>query len=221
MRRLVKPSPALVVALAALVVALTGSAIALPGTGSVDRNDLRKNAVTKKALKKGAIVTSKIKAGAVTRPKLAAGSVDATKIVPREAPHVVGNPGEPQFANGGEGDCIWLPANSAPGYSGFNRPAFYKDQLGVVHGLGAAVNVDGPGGDQVCDPTDPNEEEDGVIFSLPAGYVPSGAAFVPGQFAAVFTPAGGATVDGTAIPGGVVWGDNIVSLEGVSYIPAG
>jgi hypothetical protein len=49
-------NPATVLATAALFVALgTGAASALPGKGSVDRNDIRANAVASKQVKNGAI----------------------------------------------------------------------------------------------------------------------------------------------------------------------
>ena len=46
-----RPSPALVVALAALVIAMSGAAIALPGNDTVGSNDIKKNAVRSKHIK--------------------------------------------------------------------------------------------------------------------------------------------------------------------------
>ena len=75
-----RPSPAMLVAVVALVFALTGAAIALPGKGSVDKNDLAKNAVKTKTIKNGAVSGPKLKAGAVTSDKLADGAVTNGKI---------------------------------------------------------------------------------------------------------------------------------------------
>lgn len=85
-----RPSPGLLVGVVALVVALTGSAVALPGNNKVDKNDIKKGAVTKKAIKKGAVTKKAIKKGAVTTkalkgsavttPKVAAGAIDGGKI---------------------------------------------------------------------------------------------------------------------------------------------
>lgn len=95
-----RPTPALIVALAALVMAMSGAAIALPGRGSVDAGDLAKGSVTQKAIAKGAIGSKQIigksikgnrikdggvaekqlKDAAVTEAKIADGAVTAGKI---------------------------------------------------------------------------------------------------------------------------------------------
>jgi hypothetical protein len=216
------PSPATLIAVIALVVALAGSAVALPGKGKVDKNDLAKGAVTKKALKKNAVTKKALKDGAVTNPKLAAGAVDATKIAPHEAPHVIGAPGEPAFSNGGEGDCVWSDVNEVPGFSGFNPVSFFKDQVGFVHLRGIALSADGPGGDGTCDPSDPGEEEDGVVFTMPNGYVPDGtAAALGGIGGVVVAPAGGASFFGDPIPGAAVFTESTAIMEGLEFLPAG
>jgi hypothetical protein len=205
-----RPSPALIVAMIALAAALAGSATALPGKNAVDKNDLRKGAVTKRALKKNAVTTKALRDAAVTAPKIAA----------HEAPHVVGAPGEPSFANGGEGDCVWRNISATEGFSGTNPAAFYRDQLGFVHMEGFAFAEDGTGGDGNCDVSDPGEEEDGIVFALPAGYAPAGVA-IGGLLSAVVAPASGATVEGTPIPGGAVFaGSEFAALEGLDYRPA-
>ncbi|MBK8293913.1 MAG: hypothetical protein IPK93_03725 [Solirubrobacterales bacterium] len=45
MKRIPRPSPAMVVAMISLIVAIGGTAVALPGKGTVGSNDLRKNSV--------------------------------------------------------------------------------------------------------------------------------------------------------------------------------
>jgi hypothetical protein len=255
-----RPTPAFIVAMIALVVALAGSAVALPGSNQVDRNDLKRGAVTKKAIKRSAVTKKAIKAGAVTMEKLAPGAVTDTaiapgavtnsaiapgavtnsaiapgavgtnglgddavtsqKIAPHEKPHLVGDVGEPQFSNGGEGDCVWQDGGSLGSpFAGFGRVKFYKDQLGYVRMSGIAVSSDGPGGDGVCDLNDPGEEEDGIVFRLPVDYVPAEVVFgFIGEGLGVITPAGGAILD-APIPGGVVYGDGGVILSSVNYEP--
>jgi len=68
------------IALIALFVVLGGSAVALPGTKSVEKNDLKKGAVTKKAIKKNAVTKKAIKANAVISDKLADGAVTTGKL---------------------------------------------------------------------------------------------------------------------------------------------
>jgi hypothetical protein len=226
-----RPSAALVVAMIALFAALAGGAVALPGGGNVDRNDLKRGAVTKKALKKGAVtkraikkdaVTAKaIQAGAVGTDKVADAAITAPKIASGEAPHRVGASGEPAFGDGGEGDCVWRNAGASLGISGANPVSFYKDQLGFVHLEGIAVAEDGPGGDGVCDLNDPGETEDGIVFTLPSGYEPNGLVFSGAVFGiVVVTPAGGGTIEGISIAGGSVFGSDVVPMDGVEFRPA-
>jgi hypothetical protein len=261
-----RPSAALIVALVALFAALAGGAIALPGSGTVDRNDLKRGAVTKKAIKRGAVTKKAIKDTAVTAPKLgpqavtgpaiaagavsaeklapqavtgpaiaagavnaanlasgsvtgraiAAGAVSADKLAEHEPRHVVGTAGEPQFSNGGEGDCIWQDA----GAFGYGHVSFYKDEIGYVRMSGFAIASDGPGGDGVCDLNDPGEEEDGIVFALPAAYVPSELLLTFGiNGPTAITPAGGA-IFGSPVPGGVVYADEGAFLTGITYEPA-
>ncbi len=222
-----RPSAALIVAVIALVAALAGGAAALPGTGTVDRNDLKRNAVTKRAIKRKAVTKRALKTAAVTAQKLApeavtgaaiaAGAVTPEKIAEHEPRHVVGSPGEPQFSNGGEGDCIWQDGSAL---GGFGRVSYYKDELGYVRLNGLAIAADGPGGDGVCDLNDAGEAEDGVVFALPAQYLPSEVVFTFGvNGPTAVTPSAGAIL-GQLVPGGVVYADEGAFLTGITYEPA-
>lgn len=213
------PSPALIASVIALVLALAGGATALPGKNKVKKNDIKKGAVTKKAIKKGAVTAKALRAGAVTETSIAAAAVTPAKIGPREAAHLVGAPGEPQFGNGGEGDCVWqnLPPG-AEGISGLAPVGFYKDQLGAVHLQGIANAVDGPGGDGDCDSGDPNELEDGFVFALPPGYQPTNLNYLTGGligFQLVASAAGG-TIEGQPLPPGQVFAQDVALLDGIA-----
>ena len=246
-RSVPRPSAALIVAVIALVAALAGGAVALPGAGNVDRNDLKRGAVTKKALKRGAVTpkairlgavteqalqagavteqalkdavvtASKLAPGAVTGGAIAAGAVSSDKLAEHEARHVVGSAGEPQFSNGGEGDCIWQDAGAL---GGFGRVSFYKDEIGYVRLTGFAIAADGPGGDGVCDLNAAGEEEDGIVFTLPTAYWPSELVLAFGVNGPTgVIPAGGAIFAGP-VPGGAVYADGGAFLTGVNYEPA-
>lgn len=216
-RRAGVPSPALVVSIIALVLALAGGATALPGNNKVGKNDIKKGAVTKKAIKKGAVKTRALKDGAVTNPKLADASVDAAKLAPSEAVHLVGAPGEPQFGNGGEDDCIWRNTELGDPISGARPAGFYKDPFGLVHMQGVAIAQDGPGGDGSCDPGDPGESEDGVVFPLPTDYQPDGPVLGLGGALTAVTGTSGANFSGTEIPPGGVWSSSVAILDGIEY----
>jgi hypothetical protein len=75
-----RPSPALLVAVIAVALAVSGVAVGLPGKRTIDRNDFKKGAVTKRAIKKGAVRTGKIANKAVTTGKIAGGAVTKGKI---------------------------------------------------------------------------------------------------------------------------------------------
>jgi hypothetical protein len=227
-----RPSAALVVAMIALFAALAGGAVALPGGGNVDRNDLKRGAVTKKALKKGAVTKRALKRNAVTAkalkdaavtatklgpeavtgPAIAAGAVSVDKIAEHEQRRVVTS-----FSNGGEGDCIWQDVGAV---AGFGRVSYYKDEIGYVRMSGVAIASDGPGGDGVCDLNDPGESEDGVVFELPDDYLPSELVLTFGIDGPTgVTPAGGAIFE-APVPGGVVYAAEGAFLSGINYEPA-
>lgn len=89
---------------------------------------------------------STIDAGDVRGPAGAAGAPGAVASVAQEAWHIVGAAGEPAFQNGN----VW--------YGAFEKPAFRKTPDGVVKLRGV---IKGTG-------------TVGAIFTLPAGYRPSG-----------------------------------------------
>jgi hypothetical protein len=133
--------------------------IALGGASYAAIN-LPKNSVGSKQIKKNAITTAKIKNGAVSGAKIKASSLGtvpsathadnatiASSIAPPESPHLVGAPGEPQFATGWEsGASVLTPVS------------FYKDHEGVVHLEGLADGL----------------EMGDLVFTLPSGYRPNG-----------------------------------------------
>ena len=217
-----RPSPALLVAVIALVAALAGSASALPGSNTVSKDDLKKSSVGGSEIAKSAVKSADVKDGKLKGRDLADGAVGAEELADSEPFHRVGDPGEPTLNNGGEGDCVW----GAPPVSvtGFNPLSFYKDPLDVVQLAGAAAATDGPGGDGVCDPSDPGEAEDAIVFALPEGYRPEnvsavGASDGPG----VVVPDEGTTINGQAIPAGsvlAVTGPSIL-LDGGIFRAAG
>ena len=170
-----RPSPALIISLVALVAALTGSAFALPGKNSIDKNDIKKNAVKSKQIKNGQVKKKDLAANSVNSAKIADGSVGPADLAKAEVTHIVGQPGEPQFLNGGGNDCIWasfdaiLPAELQ---GAFEPAGFYKDNAGRVHLSGAAVASDGPDGDLHCGGgNDPGN--DSSVFILPPEYRPA------------------------------------------------
>jgi hypothetical protein len=204
----------MLVAVIALVAALAGTATALPGKNKVDKNDIKKNAVKSKAIAKGAVKS----------PDIGDGQVAAADLAPNEVRHVVGAPGEPAFSNGGEGDCVWTSA--AAQISNYVPTSFYKDATGHVHLSGIMIASDGPGGDATCDASDPGEDEDGHLFTLPAGYRPGNTiAGGLGTGLAVIAPDQGAILSGTtprALPPGVVTAGSFgpaptIGLDGVIY----
>jgi hypothetical protein len=213
-----RPPATLVVALVALSAALAGSAVALPGKGSVDKNDLEKNAVVSKAIKKNAVKAKHIRSGQVRADEIRDGEVGAAEIAPAEAFHRVGPGGEIQFANGGEGDCVWAPAPI--GVPDVNPAGFYRDQLGTVHLVGFIAASDGVGGDGNCDSTDPGEAEDSVAFVLPAGYRPENLQVTASLISSsVIVPDEGALLPSGSLPAGAVasGGGSLVGLDNALF----
>lgn len=161
-----RPSPALVISILALVVAMAGTsyaALKLP-KNSVGTKQLKKNAVATAKIKKNAVTTAKIKKKAITGAKVnfaklgtvpsattattASTATVANSLSPLEAPHFVGDSGQPGFENG---------ASNFPGAEGINfgRASFYKDHEGIVHLEGVVATGSGS-----------------VIFTLPSGFRP-------------------------------------------------
>jgi hypothetical protein len=241
-----RPQPALVVALVALIAATGGTATALPGRNTVDRNDVKKNAIRSKAIKNGQVARADIADGAVTGAEIADGAVTGAEIAdgavggadiakggvsgaeiadgtvrasdldPIEPYHTIGAPGEPQFFNGGEGDCVWTSGlENAPGTA---PPGFAKDALGRVWLRGVLTATAGPGGDGVCNPNDPNEAEDSLVFVLPPAYRPAFFDISGLAHAIVIASDAGAALNGNSIPPGGVQSvlEGVAVLEGVS-----
>jgi len=194
-----RPTPALVVALIALVAALAGTATALPGRNSVDKNDIKRSAVKSKHIKNGQVKKKDLHANSVDGTKIVDGTVAAADLADSEPVHVVGAPGEPKFADGGEGDCFWRDVSASASIAG--SPTFHMDQNGYVHLGGIAVREDGPGGDGACD-----DEEDSFVYTLPAGYAPERPVIAgTGEAIALVVPVGGIDMGGGVIvPAGTV-----------------
>jgi hypothetical protein len=168
----------LIVALVALVAALAGSAVALPGKNSVDKNDIKKNAVKSKAIKNGQVKAADVADGSIGAAEIADGSVGAAELADPEALHIVGAAGEPTFANGSEGDCIWKSITTLGGPAAtFQEPAFYMDSDGRVHLAGTAVREDAAGGDGECGGGSGEGDEDSIAFILPPAYRPAKGEF--------------------------------------------
>lgn len=71
MRRIGRPSPALVVAMAALLVSLSGVAVALPGTNTVDSGDVVNDSLKSKDIKNGKVKSNDLKDNGVLADDLA------------------------------------------------------------------------------------------------------------------------------------------------------
>lgn len=206
---------ALLVALLALVASAAGVGYA---AGQIGTSDIKNNAITAKKIKKNAVTAKKIKKNAVTAAKVKDGSLGAADMVAEEQQHAA------TLLNGTEGDCLFQSgAALAPGLGG---PAFRKDRFGVVHLSGIVVSGDGPGGDGVCDPSDPGQASDAIAFVLPAGYVPAKTMIV-GDLSSGGTIIVGAAGLNTGLfilpPGAVAanFSSAPILLDSVTFDPAG
>jgi hypothetical protein len=201
---------ALVLGLLALFASVAGVGYA---AGQIGTNDLANNAVTAPKIKNNAVTTKKIKKNAISSKKVKDGSLTNADLVVEEKARLA------TLSNGGEGDCIWQPANVIlPGYN-VGAPTFRKDRQGVVHMSGVTVAGDGPGGDADCDPSDPGQISDGIAFILPAGYIPATSIYTP-IGGGIIAGAQGATLATGALPPGAVFGP-IVLLDGIIFDAAG
>ena len=142
------------------------TAIAAGGLGknSVGSKQLKKNAVTTAKIKKEAVTGAKIKKDTVTGKQVKESTLGtvpsaslASALTPPEPVHIVGNPGEPAFENGG--------SNAALEGVHFNPVGFWKDHDGVVHLQGIA-HV-GKNGNGIV-----------PIFTLPPGFRPAPGAII-------------------------------------------
>lgn len=210
MKRLLsrRPSPAMVVAVIALVIAMvgTGYAASLLPKNSVGTKQIKKNAVTSAKVKNKTLIGKDInlnKLGTVPSANVANG------LVPPEAVHLVGAPGEPGFQSGssnfGSVEGITLP------------PAgFYKDHDGIVHLQGLVkVGASGP---------------IGTIFNLPAGFRPatntllffdtfcSGVACAGEASSTLLIGGSSTSLSGLSLDGAVVGSqETVVSLDGITF----
>ena len=75
-----RPSPALIVALAALVMAMSGAAIALPGKGEVTSNDIAEDAVKSKHIKKNAVRSQEVQGKSLKGNDLKDGAIDTKQL---------------------------------------------------------------------------------------------------------------------------------------------
>lgn len=136
---------------------------------------------------------------AVTSGKIADGAVTSADLAATEAAHSV-------TLNNCVGATKWT---GAPGFA--QQPRFWKDPTGLVH-LQGAVSCSG------------DATEGGAIFSLPAGYQPSGGVVRFGvlgggavlvQIGILDDGSGNVVYDG---PNGTTIDDNI-SLDGITFRP--
>ncbi len=131
-----------------------------------------------------------------------------------EAWHEVGTAGEPQFGDGGEGDCLWSNWDNGGNH---NSAAFYKDQFGVVHLKGLVKATDGS--TALCDAV----EGDLTIFQLPAGYRPARrevhVAISNEQLGRVDIDLDGTVSAGVGTPNTVANAKGWLSLDGITFRP--
>src|SRR5829696_3410762 len=169
----------------ALFLALGGGGFAIATAvkkNSVGSKQVRNEALTNKDLKNGvAVGTAEVAdeslgavdlgPGSVGSGEVADGSLQPIDFAASEAMQVVGSAGQPEFGNGGDGDCGWVDNN---GFLGGMPVAFFKDRDGVVHLSGVAAAANGSGGDGACDSSGGTDEllNDFRIFTLPSGYRP-------------------------------------------------
>jgi hypothetical protein len=170
-------------------------------------------------LAKGAVGGDQIAKGAVGGEQIAAGAITGSHVAATEPFHLVGTPGEPQFYDGGEGDCVW--ENGIEGATGLAPTGFAKDTFGRVWLQGVAKVTNGPGGDGRCDAREAGESEDGLVFELPPGYRPAHFDLSGLRQLLLLAPDAGAEFTGTTIPPGGVYSalqGNAV-LDGLSIRP--
>lgn len=74
-----RPSPALIVAIIALIAALAGGAVALPGKNTVDKNDIKRNAVKGKQVKDNALTGADVDESTLGQVPSAASAATADK----------------------------------------------------------------------------------------------------------------------------------------------
>lgn len=208
-------------AVSAAKIAAGGVSSAAIAAGAVDSAAIADGAVDSAAIADGAVGAAAIAGDAVDSASIADGTVGASDLTRSEAPRLVGAPGEPAFGNGGDGDCVWESAAAA--IPGLGPVSFYKDQMGIVHLNGLVQKLDGPGGDGDCAGGAPGESADGVIFLLPAGYLPAnGQLQGNGDTSSVLIAGAAGLIEGTVtVPGGAVFfnqpGQDVANLDGITF----
>jgi hypothetical protein len=211
-----RPSPALVVSILALVVAMAGTsyaALKLP-KNSVGTKQLKKNAVATAKIRKNAVTGNKVKKHTLTGKNInlaklgtvpsatAAASATtagtatvANSLSPLEAPHFVGDGGQPGFEEG------WHNIGTEGSPLTYGRVEFYKDHEGIVHLEGVAKSGEGP-----------------FVFTLPSGFRPaSGQTRAFGTIGGVYVFGGSTSIEGLDLSGKVYALSPTVVLDGITF----
>ncbi|WP_372733513.1 hypothetical protein [Nocardioides sp.] len=194
---------ALALALLALLATAAGVGYA---AGQIGTNQIKNNAITTPKIKKNAVNTKKVKNG----------SLKAADLVKEEKQK------KPTFLNGGEGDCIWKPGSALA--AGLAGPTYRMDRFGRVVLGGVAIPTDGPGGDGICNSSDPGQGSDGIAFKLPAKYIPAKTILlVQGATNSIVIAGPAGLVDGglSLAPGTVFSSQAGFVLDGLVYDPVG
>lgn len=200
--RFLRPTSPAAIVLAVVVLVVAAGGIGY-SAGQVDTNDIKNNAVT----------SAKVKNGQISNADL----VKEKKYVKITAP------GQPDYLNGGEGDCVWQDGSLI--FPGIAKASIQRDRFGMVHLAGIAVATDGPGGDADCDSSDVGETEDGILMFLPKSYRPERTQIVSSALTSspVIIVGNQALVSGPIVlpPGAVYASGGGAQLDGVEYYPAG
>jgi len=202
---------ALGVALLALLASAAGAGYAASQIGT---NDIADNAVTADKIKKNAVTSKKIKKNAITSKTIKDGSLQVADLAPQQAQT------KPTLSNGGEGDCIWQSGEVV--VPGVGLPTYRKDRDDRVILTGVAVVSDGAGGDADCNPSAPGQASDGILFTLPPGYIPAKTLYM-GTIGGLLLIGGpqGTMVSGMVVPPGAVFSSGLALLDGIEFDAAG
>ena len=200
--------------------------------GTITAADLATNSVTSPKVKDGSLTAKDFAAGTLLRgvpgprgiPGPATGHAGGALtgnypnpgLAPAEKPHLVGNPGEPAF--GDIEQTFGLKWRALGG--GWALPIFRKDQLGIVHLSGVACVFD-PNSSKCSGASLTLPNGYSRVFYLPVGYRPSSRLVFevresdrPGRV--------DIASDGQVL---LQWpnvsGHSYVSLDGISFVPAG
>jgi len=136
-------------------------ALGLGGAYAADKitsNDIAKSAVTSKAIKNKTVKGKDVKDKTLTGADYKDGSVRPADLF---GATVV----SPPLSNGGEGDCLWTDFSTE--IPPLQPVSYRRNGYGEVTFSGAAVPVDGPGGDGACDGAGPDASGDSVVLVIP------------------------------------------------------